>query len=151
MQAYLAYGVPKATWNSSPWCKRLHYHLWHAWFCSLLSYLILVCFAPQAAYTVGGHSYTAAAMEYVILKMKPPTHRPQIVYKAFILIFIVLLLFVFFWISDNIYSIFWCVGSASCHPQTESIRRTTQGKHRYTWTSSRLCPKLWNVLFPCGK
>ncbi|WZY95708.1 hypothetical protein YC2023_068037 [Brassica napus] len=32
----------------------------------------------HAAYTVGGHSYTAAAMEYVILKMKPPTHRPQI-------------------------------------------------------------------------
>ncbi|GMY23126.1 isoform 2 of rho gtpase-activating protein 7 [Fagus crenata] len=32
----------------------------------------------QAAYTVGGHSFTAAAIEYVILKMKPPLHRPQI-------------------------------------------------------------------------
>lgn len=33
----------------------------------------------QAAYTVGGHSFSAAAIEYVILKMKPPLHRPQIV------------------------------------------------------------------------
>ncbi|KAK1588420.1 hypothetical protein Q3G72_023129 [Acer saccharum] len=31
-----------------------------------------------AAYTVGGHSYSAAAIEYVILKMKPPLHIPQI-------------------------------------------------------------------------
>jgi hypothetical protein len=33
----------------------------------------------QAAYTVGGHSFSAAAIEYVILKMRPPLHRPQIV------------------------------------------------------------------------
>ena len=33
----------------------------------------------QAAYTVGGHSFSAAAIEYAILKMKPPLHRPQIV------------------------------------------------------------------------
>ncbi|KAK1587642.1 hypothetical protein Q3G72_015272 [Acer saccharum] len=31
-----------------------------------------------SSYTVGGHSYSAAAIEYVILKMKPPLHRPQI-------------------------------------------------------------------------
>ncbi|RVW59763.1 hypothetical protein CK203_096385 [Vitis vinifera] len=35
-------------------------------------------FCLQAAYTVGGHSFSAAAIEYVILKMKPPVHRPQI-------------------------------------------------------------------------
>ncbi|CAK9165287.1 unnamed protein product, partial [Ilex paraguariensis] len=32
----------------------------------------------EAAYTVGGHSFSAAVIEYVILKMKPPVHRPQI-------------------------------------------------------------------------
>ncbi|GMY23113.1 sucrose synthase [Fagus crenata] len=32
----------------------------------------------DAAYTLGGHSFTAAAIEYVILKVKPPLHRPQI-------------------------------------------------------------------------
>ncbi|CAH8381526.1 unnamed protein product [Eruca vesicaria subsp. sativa] len=53
MHAYLAYGVPKSD-------------------------LKLFSLMQKAAYTVGGHSYTAAAMEYVILKMKPPTHRPQI-------------------------------------------------------------------------
>ncbi|XP_010499747.1 PREDICTED: uncharacterized protein LOC104777231 [Camelina sativa] len=53
MHAYLAYGVPKSD-------------------------LKLFSLMQKAAYTVGGHSYTAAAMEYVILKMKPPIHRPQI-------------------------------------------------------------------------
>ncbi|KAG2305745.1 hypothetical protein Bca52824_025493 [Brassica carinata] len=53
MHAYLAYGVPKSD-------------------------LKLFSLMQKAAYTVGGHSYTAATMEYVILKMKPPTHRPQI-------------------------------------------------------------------------
>ncbi|KAL1212044.1 hypothetical protein V5N11_028253 [Cardamine amara subsp. amara] len=53
MHAYLAYGVPRSD-------------------------LKLFSLMQKAAYTVGGHSYTAATMEYVILKMKPPTHRPQI-------------------------------------------------------------------------
>ncbi|XP_006300100.2 uncharacterized protein LOC17890863 [Capsella rubella] len=53
MHAYLAYGVPRSD-------------------------LKLFSLMQKAAYTVGGHSYTAAAMEYVILKMKPPMHRPQI-------------------------------------------------------------------------
>ncbi|CAM8958870.1 unnamed protein product [Rhodiola kirilowii] len=53
-QAYLAYGVPK-------------------------SELKLFSLMQKAAYTVGGHSFSAAAIEYVILKMKPPVHRPQIV------------------------------------------------------------------------
>ncbi|KAL0900259.1 hypothetical protein Bca101_084220 [Brassica carinata] len=53
MHAYLAYGVPKSDMK-------------------------LFSLMQKAAYTVGGHSYTAATMEYVILKMKPPTHRPQI-------------------------------------------------------------------------
>jgi hypothetical protein len=33
----------------------------------------------QAAYIIGGHSISAADIEYNILKMKPPAHRPQIV------------------------------------------------------------------------
>ncbi|KAG7017975.1 hypothetical protein SDJN02_19841, partial [Cucurbita argyrosperma subsp. argyrosperma] len=32
----------------------------------------------HAAYTVGGHSFSATGIEYGILKMKPPVHRPQI-------------------------------------------------------------------------
>ncbi|WOL08525.1 hypothetical protein Cni_G17278 [Canna indica] len=31
----------------------------------------------MAAYTVGGHSHSAACIEYGILKMKPPVRRPQ--------------------------------------------------------------------------
>ncbi|XP_010552391.1 PREDICTED: uncharacterized protein LOC104822748 isoform X2 [Tarenaya hassleriana] len=53
MHAYLAYGVPKSD-------------------------LKLFSLMQKAAYTVGGHSYTAATIEYVILKMKHPLHRPQI-------------------------------------------------------------------------
>ncbi|KAH7515231.1 uncharacterized protein LOC107428103 isoform X2 [Ziziphus jujuba] len=53
MHAYLAYGVPRSD-------------------------LKLFSLMQKAAYTVGGHSFTAAAIEYVILKMKPPVHRPQI-------------------------------------------------------------------------
>ncbi|XP_058228216.1 uncharacterized protein LOC131336402 isoform X12 [Rhododendron vialii] len=53
MHAYLAYGVPR-------------------------SELKLFSLMQKAAYTIGGHSLSAAAIEYVILKMKPPAHRPQI-------------------------------------------------------------------------
>ncbi|CAK9146147.1 unnamed protein product [Ilex paraguariensis] len=53
MHAYLAYGVPKSD-------------------------LKLFSLMQKAAYTVGGHSFSAAVIEYVILKMKPPVHRPQI-------------------------------------------------------------------------
>ncbi|KAJ4958193.1 hypothetical protein NE237_025304 [Protea cynaroides] len=53
MHAYLAYGVPRSD-------------------------LKLFSLMQKAAYTVGGHSFNAAAIEYVILKMKPPVHRPQI-------------------------------------------------------------------------
>ncbi|KAK7270597.1 hypothetical protein RJT34_25886 [Clitoria ternatea] len=53
MHAYLAYGVPKTD-------------------------LKLFSLLQKAAYTVGGHSFSAAAIEYVILRMKPPLHRPQI-------------------------------------------------------------------------
>ncbi|KAK1323763.1 hypothetical protein QJS10_CPA02g01624 [Acorus calamus] len=52
MHSYLAYGVPR-------------------------SELKLFSLMQKAAYTVGGHSFSAAAIEYVILKMKPPVHRPQ--------------------------------------------------------------------------
>ncbi|XP_059456293.1 uncharacterized protein LOC132186375 [Corylus avellana] len=53
MHAYLAYGVPRSD-------------------------LKLFSLMQKAAYTVGGHSFSATAIEYVILKMKPPLHRPQI-------------------------------------------------------------------------
>uniref|UniRef100_A0A1J3HE29 DUF547 domain-containing protein n=3 Tax=Noccaea caerulescens TaxID=107243 RepID=A0A1J3HE29_NOCCA len=53
MHAYLAYGVPKTD-------------------------LKLFSLMQKAAYTVGGHSYNAATIEYVTLKMNPPLHRPQI-------------------------------------------------------------------------
>ncbi|GMI81963.1 hypothetical protein like AT3G13000 [Hibiscus trionum] len=53
MHAYLAYGVPRSD-------------------------LKLFSLMQKAAYTVGGYSFSAAAIEYVILKMKPPLHRPQI-------------------------------------------------------------------------
>ncbi|XP_068643806.1 uncharacterized protein [Aristolochia californica] len=52
MHAYLAYGVPRGD-------------------------LKLFSLMQKAAYTVGGHSFNAATIEYVILKMKPPLHRPQ--------------------------------------------------------------------------
>lgn len=52
MHAYLAYGVPKTD-------------------------LKLFSLMQKAQYTVGGHSFSAAAIEYVILKMQPPVHRPQ--------------------------------------------------------------------------
>jgi hypothetical protein len=53
IQAYLAYGVPKTD-------------------------LKLFSLMQKAAYTVGGHSYNAATIEYMTLKMSPPLHRPQI-------------------------------------------------------------------------
>ncbi|KAE8656913.1 hypothetical protein F3Y22_tig00116997pilonHSYRG00590 [Hibiscus syriacus] len=53
MHAYLAYGVPRSD-------------------------LKLFSLMQKAAYAVGGYSFSAAAIEYVILKMKPPLHRPQI-------------------------------------------------------------------------
>ncbi|XP_052181743.1 uncharacterized protein LOC127794574 isoform X2 [Diospyros lotus] len=53
MHAYLAYGVPRSD-------------------------LKLFSLMQKAAYTIGGHSFSAAAIEHVVLKMKPPAHRPQI-------------------------------------------------------------------------
>ncbi|WOL08517.1 hypothetical protein Cni_G17270 [Canna indica] len=53
MHAYLAYGVPKSDIK--------------------LFYLM-----QKASYIVGGQSFSAAEIEFVILKMKPPGHRPQL-------------------------------------------------------------------------
>jgi hypothetical protein len=82
MHAYLAYGVPKSDLKLFSLMQKvisLDRRLCFVLLISLLPYLIPFVLDPQAAYTVGGHSYTAATMEYVILKMKPPMHRPQIV------------------------------------------------------------------------
>ncbi|XP_071683571.1 uncharacterized protein [Lolium perenne] len=52
MHAYLAYGVPRSDMK-------------------------LFSLMQKAAYTIGGNSFSAAFIEYVIMKMKPPNHRPQ--------------------------------------------------------------------------
>ncbi|KAF0932671.1 hypothetical protein E2562_011969 [Oryza meyeriana var. granulata] len=52
MHAYLAYGVPRSD-------------------------IKLFSLMQKGAYTIRGHSFSAAFIEYVILKMKPPNHRPQ--------------------------------------------------------------------------
>ncbi|TVU07707.1 hypothetical protein EJB05_41073, partial [Eragrostis curvula] len=52
MHAYLAYGVPRSDMK-------------------------LFSLMQKAAYIIGGQSFSAAFIEYVILKMKPPSHRPQ--------------------------------------------------------------------------
>ncbi|TVU08635.1 hypothetical protein EJB05_42046 [Eragrostis curvula] len=53
MHAYLAYGVPENDFK-------------------------LFSLMQQACYTVGGLSISAAEIEFVILKMKTPVHRPQL-------------------------------------------------------------------------
>ncbi|KAL5699787.1 hypothetical protein ACHQM5_030643 [Ranunculus cassubicifolius] len=52
MHGYLAYGVPRN---------------------ELKSFSLM----QKAAYTIGGHFFSAVAIEYGILKMKPPSYRPQ--------------------------------------------------------------------------
>ncbi|WOK92082.1 hypothetical protein Cni_G00773 [Canna indica] len=53
MHAYLAYGVPRSDTK-------------------------LFSLMQKASYIVGGQSFSAAEIEFVILKMKPPAHRPQL-------------------------------------------------------------------------
>ncbi|KAI3411620.1 uncharacterized protein J3R85_017801 [Psidium guajava] len=53
MHAYLAYGIPRSDVK----------------FFSLMQ---------KAMYTVGGLSFSAAEIEFIMLKMKPPPHRPHI-------------------------------------------------------------------------
>ncbi|WCJ42905.1 hypothetical protein M5689_023683 [Euphorbia peplus] len=53
MHAFLAYGVPRSD-------------------------IKLFSLMQKAAYTIGGRSITAAEIEFIVLKMKPPAHRPQI-------------------------------------------------------------------------
>ncbi|URE42912.1 hypothetical protein MUK42_25437 [Musa troglodytarum] len=53
MHAYLAYGVPRSD-------------------------IKLFSLMQKASYIVGGHSFSAAEIEFVILKMKPPAYRPQL-------------------------------------------------------------------------
>ncbi|XP_039132267.1 LOW QUALITY PROTEIN: uncharacterized protein LOC120269045 [Dioscorea cayenensis subsp. rotundata] len=53
MHAYLAYGVPKSDMK-------------------------LFSLMQKVSYTIGGCSFSAAEIEFVILKMKPPAYRPQI-------------------------------------------------------------------------
>ncbi|CAI0448227.1 unnamed protein product [Linum tenue] len=59
MHAFLAYGVPRSD-------------------------IKLFSLMQKAAYTIGGNSISAADIEYIILKMKPPAHRPQVVSFTFI-------------------------------------------------------------------
>lgn len=48
----------------------------------------------QVSYTIGGCSFSAAEIEFVILKMKPPAYRPQIVHFPFIIIVIIVVIIV---------------------------------------------------------
>lgn len=48
--------------------------------CNLYDQILLVTNA-QAAYTVGGCSFSAACIEHVILKMKALAYKPQTVWK----------------------------------------------------------------------
>nr|XP_018678706.1 PREDICTED: uncharacterized protein LOC103976876 isoform X2 [Musa acuminata subsp. malaccensis] len=56
MHAYLAFGVPRSD-------------------------IKLFSQMQKASYTIGGQSFSAAEIEFVILKMKPPMHRPQLISK----------------------------------------------------------------------
>ncbi|KAL5655133.1 hypothetical protein ACJX0J_034452, partial [Zea mays] len=38
----------------------------------------------KVVYTVGGHLFSAVFIEYVILKMKSPSHRPQMVFLSLV-------------------------------------------------------------------
>ncbi|XP_010917333.1 uncharacterized protein [Elaeis guineensis] len=53
MHAYLAYGVPRSD-------------------------IKLFSLMQKVSYTIGGQSFSAADIEFVILKMKPPAFRPQL-------------------------------------------------------------------------
>ncbi|KAK8941872.1 hypothetical protein KSP40_PGU014907 [Platanthera guangdongensis] len=53
MHAYLAYGVPRTE-------------------------IKLFSLMKKVSYTVGGQSFSAVDIEFIILKMKPPSHRPHI-------------------------------------------------------------------------
>ncbi|KAG1334424.1 hypothetical protein COCNU_03G005430 [Cocos nucifera] len=53
MHAYLAYGVPRSD-------------------------IKLFSLMQKVSYTIGGQSFSAADIEFVILKMKPPAYRPQL-------------------------------------------------------------------------
>lgn len=59
MHAYLAYGVPR-------------------------NEVKLFSLMQKASYVIGGQSISAAEIEYVILKMRPPLHRPKALIKALI-------------------------------------------------------------------
>uniref|UniRef100_A0ACD5UHS0 Uncharacterized protein n=1 Tax=Avena sativa TaxID=4498 RepID=A0ACD5UHS0_AVESA len=62
MHAFLAYGVPGSD-------------------------IKLFSLMQKACYMVGGQSFSAAEIEFVILKMKNPAHRPQIVLSVLICLF----------------------------------------------------------------
>lgn len=101
-QGYLAYGVPKSdlklfslmqkvSFNfmlvfflfHQPFFIYIYIYVWSDIIALWWSWLLL-----QAAYTVGGHSFTATSIEFGILKLKPPLHRPQIVRSSFPLFYL---------------------------------------------------------------
>ena len=63
-------------------CKLDQYEVWSA----TLDYVNLFCWAAdcylQAAYTVGGHSFNAATIEFCLLRSKSTAHRRQLVSTA---------------------------------------------------------------------
>lgn len=63
--------------------KKLAYH--NIMRCKRLTLPLLITL--QAAYMVGGHSFSAACIEYVILKMKLQTYSPQTVFTLALLLY----------------------------------------------------------------
>lgn len=88
IQGYLAYGVPKSDMKLFSLMQKVGDYSFTgflqslSWFFILLVEIKLISMVQilQAAYTIGGQSLSAAYIEYIILKMKPPAHRPQIVW-----------------------------------------------------------------------
>lgn len=102
-QAYLAYGIPRSdlkffallqkviTLNQEKkifvWMHGSYKKHWVKLYsitqiyCRVISQWnnVVLFLSEQAAYTVGGHSFNAATIEFCLLKSKSTAHRPQLV------------------------------------------------------------------------
>lgn len=103
LQAYLAYGIPRSDIKFFAMLQKVISTPTRACFlmliclhciCSIMrlgfffvldavvktgEYNNVKYLLPQAAYTVGGHSFNAATMEFSLLKSKSTSHRSQLV------------------------------------------------------------------------
>jgi len=111
---------------------------------SLECVIFLVICLFQAAYAVGGHSFSATCIEYIILKIKPPAHRPQTVWSFFLFSSLFLIC-----IHTNGPCLLKCLvsGFASCPSEAKGFRWAEEVCHWDTWATGDICFKLWNLLF----